>query len=541
MVPFNIEKLLQQFPATESTVPGVPVGEAAKNASVIYSSDDENFLVRGVMDLSPYVNTGYLGIKKSDYRICDLSNLKKQDAGDDFVVHDTSKVTRRPLPKSGMRRFRTDRNQKMTKHELNKPAADVVATHKKIATAPISRYEKQKLKQRRQERPAMFNRPKIYFEWSIKPDPTWSLMKELSLNELAKNGVDSSKVTVKDIARRGVIPLFNKSWEKITPKSTQSITRSGIIPHKPGFFEDNYLLAAADPEEGEDVDVLITDEVLTLLMSASHTRYSWHIKIFKTDGKIILDKAPDTIVEKVTVRESSRQFVPVLDDPIALNRPKELHDEATALQVDVCQMLIGNDAQKFEDPSFEMENPNLHDNQGRKMYKYREFTIPPVQSKRGKDIKILTRVEIDAVRVVSGKPQYILVKCMNEYDYRAGSYRIQLDKTPGALTAAEYRNNSPTMARWISQAILSDAETLVLAWATREQAHDNKKHLLLGCMTEKVELLQQQLGVKPRSVWGMVRSIIDAIMDDSCEDGEYVLVKEPLKPIMRLLFVGSLE
>merc|ERR1712099_10955 len=101
-------------------------------------------------------------------------------------------------------------------------------------------------------------------------------------------------------------------------------------------------------------------------------------------------------------------------------------------------MIIGKDAQVFKETEFEMNDP-IHEDQGRKMYKYRKFTIPPCSGSREQsDVALLVRVGIDAVRIVNNQPKYTIVRAMNEYDSRGGSYRIQLEKQPGALSAAEY-------------------------------------------------------------------------------------------------------
>jgi len=128
---------------------------------------------------------------------------------------------------------------------------------------------------------------------------------------------------------------------------------------------------------------------------------------------------------------------------------------------------------------------------------------------------------------------------MNEYDNVTGSYKNQIERHMGALSAAEYRNNSSKVARWVSQSMISGCTQLALGWITRKMINDNKAHTVLTTNVEKLDLLEQQLGVKPAQSWGMLRSILNVMMHPDKQDGQYYLAKEPLKANLRLLYVGA--
>lgn len=55
----------------------------------------------------------------------------------------------------------------------------------------------------------------------------------------------------------------------------------------------------------KQVDVAATDQVLACLMAAPQSKYSWHLYLTKIDGKIIIDKANGSIVDLLTVNETS--------------------------------------------------------------------------------------------------------------------------------------------------------------------------------------------------------------------------------------------
>ena len=55
------------------------------------------------------------------------------------------------------------------------------------------------------------------------------------------------------------------------------------------------------------VDVAATDQVLSCLMSAPQSKYSWHLYLTKIEGKIIIDKANGSVVDLLTVNETSAE------------------------------------------------------------------------------------------------------------------------------------------------------------------------------------------------------------------------------------------
>lgn len=57
----------------------------------------------------------------------------------------------------------------------------------------------------------------------------------------------------------------------------------------------------------DQVHVAATAQVLACLMAAPQSKYSWHLLLTKIDKKIIIDKANGSIVDLLTVNETSSE------------------------------------------------------------------------------------------------------------------------------------------------------------------------------------------------------------------------------------------
>ena len=76
---------------------------------------------------------------------------------------------------------------------------------------------------------------------------------------------------------------------------------------------------------------------------------------------------------------------------------------------------------------------------------------------------------------------------------------------------------------------------------SRATPRSNDKHVILGVIGWKPRDLANQMNLSLSNGWGIVRTIADMCLKR--EEGRYVLVKDPNKPILRLYEVpaGSFE
>ena len=90
-------------------------------------------------------------------------------------------------------------------------------------------------------------------------------------------------------------------------------------------------------------------------------------------------------------------------------------------------------------------------------YKYRKWDL-------GSGINLILRSEIDAVTTGSNDEKHFLnIKALNEWDskYNNGmDWRMKLDSQPGAILAAEIKNNSCKLAKWTVCSLLAGVDQL---------------------------------------------------------------------------------
>ena len=77
--------------------------------------------------------------------------------------------------------------------------------------------------------------------------------------------------------------------------------------------------------------------------------------------------------------------------------------------------------------------------------------------------------------------------------------------------------------------------TLKLGYAARRDVKDAMSHELVAVQTHPRAVLQQQISLSSDNAFGILRTIIDLVREQ--EDGEYILLKDPNKSIVRLYCV----
>jgi translation initiation factor 3 subunit D len=70
------------------------------------------------------------------------------------------------------------------------------------------------------------------------------------------------------------------------------------------------------------------------------------------------------------------------------------------------------------------------------------------------------------------------------------------------------------------------------SYVSRTNPKDNRKHIVLGVGNYKPKEFIQQMNMNLNNGWGILRYIIDLCLRQA-ENGKYILVKDPNKPILR--------
>lgn len=383
----------------------------------------------------------------------------------------------------------------------------------------------------------MYNRNRTFAEWSIEPTNEWVVEGEIQLNQLRKQHVAANDVHVEDICWKGEVKYYNKDLERqITSKTSAPLSH---LSNSLDFYwistSDDAIIKEQIMREDKKINAVATDQILACLMAASQSKYSWHINVTKIEDKLIFDKTDGSIVDLLTVNETATEPPPP-EDPNKLNRPPALGFEAVKINQNFRQATLKNEvAELHEKPPFVESG----DTPASIAYRYRMFTLPPLTRLSYNEfekhpVTLVTRGEVNA-KILNSEPGngYVSICALNEYDLKnRKNWRCQIENQRGALFATEIRNNANKLQKWVAQAMISGCEQLKLGYITRKAYNDAENHLILSIQSYKTDDLGIQIGLKPENAWGIIRSIIDLLMQKS--DGRYVLLKDPMQPIIRL-------
>lgn len=396
-----------------------------------------------------------------------------------------------------------------------------------------------------------YDKPQRNRDSSVNIRPDWGLLEEVDFNRLSKLHLESPDG--EDLDSYGFLYTYDRSYDKAPVKGTerklQSLDRAAYN-----------VTTSSDPviqdlAEKNEATVFATSDILSMLMCAPRSVYSWDIVIVKQGKKIFFDKRDGASIDLVTVNENAA------DAPLeaseaggkqdSINTPGALALEATVINHNFAlQTVIESEKDKVEFPS---PNPFYNASEeteplASKAYKYRRFDLS--LEKDEEPLNLIVRTEVDAVlKGTTGADQHIVIKALNEFDHKAQGaggaldWRTKLASQRGAVVATEMKNNSCKLARWTTQAILAQADHMKLGFVSRSNPRSSTSHVILGVVGYKPRDFATQMNLNLGNGWGIVRTVVDLIHslddDEDEEEGEdrlkkYVLVKDPNKPVVRL-------
>jgi len=400
-----------------------------------------------------------------------------------------------------------------------------------------------------------YDKPQRHREASVNIRPDWSMKEEIDFNRLTKLNLETSEG--EDVDSYGFLYYYDRSYDKAPVKNTerklQALDRA-----------EYNVTTSADPviqelAEKDEATIFATSDILSMLMCATRSVYSWDIVILKHGDKIFLDKRPDSSIDLVTVNENAADAPLEADSaitpsqqqtgvkPDSINTPNNLATEATIINHNFAlQTVIESPTHKYE---FAHPNPFYNPNEeteplASKGYKYRRFDLSLERDEE--PLHLIVRTELDAVvkNNISNEDQFLVIKALNEFDHKAqGSggaldWRTKLASQRGAVVATEMKNNSCKLARWTTQAILAKADQMKLGFVSRSNPKSAANHVVLGVVGYKPREFASQMNLGFSNGWGIVRTIVDLVrgMSEGSEEGDkkYVLVKDPNKPVIRL-------
>ncbi|OQD70375.1 hypothetical protein PENDEC_c024G03778 [Penicillium decumbens] len=398
-----------------------------------------------------------------------------------------------------------------------------------------------------------YDKPQRTREPSVNIRPEWQMLEEVDFSRLSKLNLETPEG--EDLDSYGFLHYYDRSYDRAPVKGNerrlQSLDRAA---YNVTTSQDPVIHELAEKDEAT---VFATSDILSMLMCATRSVYSWDIVIVHQGDKIYLDKRAGASIDLVTVNENA------YDAPLEIaeasgkldqiNTPSALAMEATFINHNFAlQTVTESDQSKV---AFAQPNPFYNEAEeteplASKGYKYRRFDLSLERDEE--PLQLIVRTEVDAVmkNPTGGPDQQLVIKALNEFDPKApGSggaldWRTKLVSQRGAVLATEMKNNSSKLARWTTQAILAKADGMKLGFVSRANPRSAAGHVILGVAGYKPKEFATQMNLNLGNGWGIVRTVVDRIRTlDSEEPADavkkYVLIKDPNKSVLRLYRVPA--
>ena len=371
----------------------------------------------------------------------------------------------------------------------------------------------------------------------------WSVVEEIDLAQL--NKLQANKPTEEDLTWCGHLDQYDDSYDKVSTKSAKPLRRSeNKLFYCVTTTDDPVIENFAVESTG---NVFATDAIIAQLMAAARSVYSWDIVIQKMNGMLFLDKRENSTFDLLTVSETAHDPptpVSTGNEEEDINLPDKLAVEATMINQSFSQQVLKKDTKdgvrkNFEaNPFFEDEDEDTEAEPASVAYRYRKFTMG--------DIKLVVRCELHAWANKRGEELMMTCHTLNEWDSKfcgGIEWRQKIDQQRGAVLATELKNNSCKLGRWAAQSILAGADLMKLGYVSRNARTNPYDHQILATQFFKPKDLAVQIAMTLPQMWGVIKMICELMMREDKEDGKYVLLKDPNKPIMRLYAVppGTFE
>ncbi|KAI9651986.1 MAG: hypothetical protein M1831_007278 [Alyxoria varia] len=402
-----------------------------------------------------------------------------------------------------------------------------------------------------------YDKPQRNRDASIAVRPEWQLLEEIDFARLGRLNLDISE-TGEELDSYGFLYAYDRAWDR-QPGTKPAEKRLGALERAAYNITTSSDPVVQEYAEENAATVFATDNILSVLMCAPRSVYSWDLILERRGNKLFIDKREGSALDMVTVNENAADAPLELSEgnKDSINAPGALTLEATHVNNVFPLVCVTESGPAKRDMPHEhpFYNPEVEsDPPASKAYRYKRFDLSGENSDT--PLHMIVRTELDATtkNPVSGDSQTVTIHALNEFDHKAqGSggaldWRTKLAGQRGAVVATEMKNNSSKLARWTTQSLLAGADLMKLGFISRVTPRDTNHHVVLGVLGYKPREFAAQMNLNVGNGWGIVRSIVDMVMshkDKTTEGGEdgaqkkkenqkYVLVKDPNKQLLRL-------
>ncbi|KAL9267404.1 Eukaryotic translation initiation factor 3 subunit D-like protein [Drosera capensis] len=360
---------------------------------------------------------------------------------------------------------------------------------------------------------------------SVDIQPEWNMLDQIPFGSFSKLSFVVSEP--EDLLLCGGLEYYDRSFDRVTPKSERRLERF----KNRNFFK---VTTTDDPvirrfANEDKATVFATDAILSTLMCAPRSVYSWDIVVQRVGNKLFFDKRDGSQLDLLSVHETSQEPLPEAKDDI--NSAYSLGVEAAYINQNFSQQVLVRDGNKVV---FYEANPfaNVGEEVASVAYRYRRWKLD-------ENLYLVTRCELQSVLDVNNQKQFLTLNALNEFDskYSGVDWRQKLETQRGAVLATELKNNANKLAKWTAQALLGSADMMKLGYVSRVHPRDHFNHVILAVAGYKPKDFASQINLNTANMWGIVKSIVDLCM--KLGEGKYVLVKDPAKPQVRIYEVPA--
>ena len=164
----------------------------------------------------------------------------------------------------------------------------------------------------------------------------WVQLEEFDLQQLLK--LQANPPQTEDLLWAGHLDQYDEAYDKVTVRTAKPLKRvDNRVFYAVTTAEDPVLEKFAAEEVG---NVFATDAILSQLMAAPRSLYSWDIVIQKMGGIIYLDKRDNTIFDFLTVSETAHDAPVASEEFDEINFPEKLALEATMINQNYSQQVL---------------------------------------------------------------------------------------------------------------------------------------------------------------------------------------------------------
>ncbi|XP_028767047.1 eukaryotic translation initiation factor 3 subunit D-like [Neltuma alba] len=358
------------------------------------------------------------------------------------------------------------------------------------------------------------------FKSSVDIQPEWNMLDQIPFSTFSK--LSFAVPEPEDLLLCGGLEYYDRSYDRITPKNERRLERF----KNRNFFkvtttDDPVIRRLANEDKAT---VFATDTILSSLMCAPRSVYSWDIVIQRVGNKLFFDKRDGSQLDLLSVHETSQEPLPEAKEDI--NSAHSLSVEAAYINQNFSQQVLIRDGNKV---AFDEPNPFANDGEevASVAYRYRRWKLDD-------DMYLVARCEVQSVVDMNNQRSFLTLNALNEFDpkYSGVEWRQKLETQRGAVLATELKNNANKLAKWTAQALLASADMMKLGYVSRVHPRDHFNHVILAVNGYKPRDFATQINLNTSNMWGIVKSIVDLCM--KLNEGKYVLVKDPSKPQVRI-------